>query len=63
MTTNLLATFNSQEKMVRCRKWLLTASSTAGKLDRDKYKILNKIDLSQGETEPAKALLTPERPC
>jgi hypothetical protein len=48
---------------VFCRTWVLTASSTAGKLDRDKYKILNKIALFQGETESAKALLTPERPC
>jgi hypothetical protein len=63
LTANLLATSNSQEKIVLCRTWVLTASSTAGKLDRDKYKILNKIALSQGETEPGKALLTPERPC
>jgi hypothetical protein len=63
LTANLLATSNSQEKIVLCRTGVLTASSTAGKLDRDKYKILNKIDLCQRENEPAKALITPELPC
>ncbi|MEG4342440.1 hypothetical protein QUB70_04015 [Microcoleus sp. A003_D6] len=46
-----------------CRTWVLTASSTAGKIDRDKYKILNKIAICQGETELAKAVLNPERQC